>query len=115
MTTSRQVTLPVDSRYKDTAKLVDSTGRVFMDLWVEPSEIAQEKGSTLQHLPIPSEVGRLDLLADLYFKNVVPWWAIASVNGLRDQVEDMHDAVTQSPRKMLVIPRAVSVQAFLTR
>lgn len=110
------IPLPIDSRYKDTPKLFDVEGNVFMDLWVEPGEIAADRDSTLRHIPIPSEVGRLDLLADTYYSNVVPWWVIASANGLRDQVEDMQELVSQeNNRKMLVLPRAVAVQAFLTR
>lgn len=115
MTTSRQVTIPIDSRYKDTSRLESSDGKVFYDLWVEPVETAEDVGSTLSHLPLPSDVGRLDLIADLYYRNVVAWWALCAANGLRDQVEDMQDAIEQSPRKMLTIPRSVAIQSFLTR
>lgn len=111
----RFVPLPIDSRYKDTPKLYDAEGRVFMDLWVEPGEIATDQGSTLQALPIPSDVGRLDLMSENYYQNTVPWWVIAAANGIRDQVEDLQDSVNAEPRKMLVVPRSVAVQAFLTR
>lgn len=106
---------PINSRYKDTPKLYDSQGRVFMDLWVEPGEVAADRDSTMQALLLPSDVGRLDLTAQESFQTPIPWWAIASVNGIRDQVEDMQVAVEEDPRKMLVIPRTVAVQAFLTR
>lgn len=115
MTVSRQVTIPIDSRYKDTARLESSDGEVFYDLWEEPLETAEDQGSTLNHLPLPSDIGRLDLIADLYYQNVVPWWAICAANGMRDQVEDMQEAVAQRPRKMLTLPRSVVIQAFLTR
>lgn len=112
---TRTVALPIDSRYKDTAKLFDSSGRIYFDLWEEPQEIAADRDSTLQHVPIDSDVGRLDLLSHAFYRNTVPWWAIAAANGIRDQVEDVQDVVEQDVRKALVIPRSVAVQAFLTR
>lgn len=115
MTIARQVAIPIDSRYKDTVRLKSADGKIFFDLWEEPVETAEDQGSTLSHLPLPSDVGRLDLIADTYYQNVVAWWALCAANGMRDQVEDMQEAIEQRPRKMLTIPRAIAIQAFLTR
>ena len=115
MTVPRKIPVPIDSRYKDTPILEDADGNIFPDLWVEPAEIAEDQKSTLRHLPIPSDVGRLDLVSNVFFNTTVPWWSIASINGIRDQVEDMQAAVEEEPRKLFVIPRQASVQSFLTR
>lgn len=103
------------SRYKDTPKLEDSEGNVFIDLWVEPLELATDSVATITHTPIDSEIGRLDLLANQYYESVNAWWTIASRNGLRDQVEDMSTGMQKIVRFLLVIPRRVAVQNFLGR
>jgi len=106
--------LPTTSRYKDTPILEDADGNVFFDLWVEPPDVAGDRGTLQSYVVAGHEVGRLDLVANTFFNSVHAWWAIALVNGIRDQVEDL-EPKDGEPNKTITIPRRIAVQNFLGR
>jgi hypothetical protein len=104
------ITIPINSRYKDTPVFSDN-GVVSFELQIPPPEFTVQPAGATKHTVRSFEVGFLDIVAVQYFGAgyEVMWWAIAQANGMIDPEREMY------PGQQLVIPPPSAKQSFLGR
>lgn len=75
-------------RYKNCDILVDKdTGDTL--LATREIESIPVKPTDMYHRVASHEIGRLDIIANNYYKNSLLWWVIAEANEIRNPFEDM--------------------------
>lgn len=92
---TKTLSLALDSRYLDTdlLQVVDVEKKVVYNSFVwgvwEPIVFDDDPEDRL-HIVAEYELGRIDLLADRFYRNVNLWWVIAYKNNLVDPLYDMY-------------------------
>lgn len=100
-------TTRTDSRYGLTKVTIDQVvreGTRRFGLWQRP-DISTDEAA--RHVVGPGEVGRIDLIAYKYYNNVNFWWAIASVNSIKNPLTDL------VPGDTLLIPTKSAIMEAL--
>jgi hypothetical protein len=88
---------PVDNRYVLTKIYVDDyvfPGRRRYGLWKYPDfqsrpEIPLKEGTYYRYTVTAVDIGRIDLIAWKYYRNVNWWWVIAMVNHIANPLTDL--------------------------
>lgn len=110
MASAQKLALESESRYKDTAAITNNTmNKLRLELWERPPEIEAMSRNSARHIVKPRDIGRLDLLAWDYYRDVKLWWIIAAVNDLVNCFDDMYEG------QSLLIPNREDVNAFVSR
>jgi hypothetical protein len=107
---SSTLTLPANTRYKDTPMYVGDRGNEF-GLMEVPSEFQEPTSDYKQHRVRQDEIGFLDIIAVRYYGDGMEelWWVIALANDLLDYEMEMFVG------QVLLIPPREKVVAFLSR
>lgn len=107
----------VDDRYALTNVFIDdyvAPGRRRYGLWQYPNfvnrpEIPLKEGTYYRYTVTASDIGRIDLIAWKYYRNVYWWWVIALVNHISNPITDLTIGT------VLLIPRKEIVTAVLEK
>lgn len=102
----------IGDRYAETPKAVDdfvSPGRPRLQIWEAPQLLARPEldipvGQYDLYTVTDADIGRIDLLAWRFYRDVTWWWIIARYNGLCNPLTDLvSGAVLKIPRKQFVL------------
>lgn len=86
-----------DDRYKDCSILEDKETEITFLSTREPINIPV-RSTDIYHRVNSHEVGRLDIIANMYYRNPLLWWVIAQAN-------DIYDPITLiAPGTLLRVP-----------
>lgn len=83
--TKRSKTVRTD-RYRNCVLLKDKeTGESLLS--TREIETISYRYTDIFHKVAPNEVGRLDIIADKYYRNPLLWWVIAQANDIYDPIK----------------------------
>jgi len=112
----------IDDRYGLTDVHIDDSiapGRRRYGLWKVPAirslpELPLKQGTYQRYTVSMSDLGRLDKVAYLFYRDVYLWWVIAYYNGIVNQLTDMSIGdVLLIPNKNLIIQATEEKRTFV--